>query len=258
MGTGIGHIAWWERLPSMVMTRIFGEVAALYDDVRPGYPAAVLDALRDRVAPARVVELGAGTGKGTAVLAALGAPLTALEPDPRMAAVLRAKFPAVDVVETTFEQWPPPAGGVDLIGCAMAWHWMDPATRNRRAFDALTPGGTLAVFGHKYGYRDPAQSAAVLAVLHRVDPAVADRRDHWVREDVEAAGIWSHVEEHVWHSFPALPTERYLALMQTFSPFRRRSPEDQRRVLDGLRALVDGFGGEVVLDLRTTLVLARR
>ena len=240
------------------MNHIFGAVAALYDDVRPGYPGVVLDAIRGPATPAHVVELGAGTGKGTEVLAGLGAPLTALEPDPRMAAVLRAKFPAVDVVETTFERWRPPAGGVDLIGCAMAWHWMDAATRNRRAFDALTPAGTLAVFGHKYGFRDPAQAAAVSALLNRIDPTVADRPDHWVREDVAGAGLWSRVDEQVWHSYPAFPTERYLALMQTFSPFRRHSPDDQRRLLDGLRALIDDFGGEIVLDLRTTLVLARR
>ena len=234
------------------MTRIFGEVAALYDDVRPGYPEGVLDVLRDRRPPRQVVELGAGTGKGTAILARLGAPLTALEPDPRMAAVLKAGYPDVTVVGTTFEQWRP-ATPVDLIGCAMAWHWMDPATRNRRAFDTLGDAGTLAVFGHKYGYRDPAQAAAVDRVLAGIDPTVADRPDHWVRDDLTAAGIWSGIEEHVWHTYPVFDLDRYLALMRTFSPFRRHSAADQQRLLDGLR---EALPGGVVLDLRTTLVLA--
>ena len=48
-------------------------------------------------APASVAEIGAGTGKGTEVLAALGAPMTCIEPDPRMAAVLSTKHPQAQV-----------------------------------------------------------------------------------------------------------------------------------------------------------------
>ena len=50
-----------------------------------------------------MLEIGAGTGKGTEVLALLGAPLTCVEPDPRMAAVLRGRFPDATVLEAPFE-----------------------------------------------------------------------------------------------------------------------------------------------------------
>jgi len=73
-----------------------------------------------------VVELGAGTGKGTDVLVRLGAAVTCIEPDPRMSAVLRAKHD-VTVVTSTFENWAPPDGGVDVIAAALAWHRLDPA-----------------------------------------------------------------------------------------------------------------------------------
>ena len=242
------------------MTRIFGEVAALYDDVRPGYPASVLDAIIEHHGgtPASVADLGAGTGKGTDLLVRLGAPVTCVEPDPRMAAVLHAKFPQVEVVTTTFEQWVPPPGGVGVIGCALAWHYLDPATRNQRTHDALAPGGTLAVFGHKYWYVDRSQADRIGAVLTAIDPTVEDRADHWVLHDVTASSVWSDVQERVWHSYPVFSKERYLQLIQTFSPFRRRSAENQVAALAGLGAALDDFGGSVTLDLITTLVLARR
>jgi hypothetical protein len=56
------------------------------------------------------------------------------------------------------------------------------------------------------------------------------------------------------HDFPR---ERYLQLVQTFSPFRRRPPDRQAAVLASVGAAIDGLGGAVVLELRTTLVLAR-
>ena len=72
------------------MTGIFGAVASMYDDVRPGYPAEVLDAIVDfQGGPTSVAELGAGTGKGTELLVRLGMPVTCVEPDPRMAAASR-------------------------------------------------------------------------------------------------------------------------------------------------------------------------
>ncbi|WP_164842209.1 methyltransferase domain-containing protein [Actinoplanes solisilvae] len=241
------------------MVRVFGEVAALYDDVRPGYPDQVRQAILDYGGPpASIVELGAGTGKGTELLTAFDCPITALEPDPRMADVLRAKFPRVEVLEVAYEEWRPPAKGPDLIACAMAWHWMDAATRNRRAVDALAPGGVLAVFQHKYAYADPSQAEAISDVLNRIDPSVVERPDHWVRDDVRDAGVWADVRERRVDTYPVFSKRRYLELMQTFSPFRRRSPEDQQRVLDGLGALLDDFGGAVTLELRTTSVLARK
>ncbi|MCA2213324.1 class I SAM-dependent methyltransferase [Jidongwangia harbinensis] len=238
------------------MTQIFGPVAGMYDDVRPGYPDVVRDAIVDYHGgtPESVAELGAGTGKGTELLTGLGAPVTCIEPDPLMADVLADKFPQVEVVRATFERWTPPPGGVSLIGCALAWHWLDPETRNRRAHDALTPGGTLAVFGHTYGYADPAESAAIERVIHGVDSTVTARAEHWILDDVRQSAVFADVREQVWHTYPVFSKRRYLRLMQTFSPFRRRPPEQQRAALDGLDQVV---GDQITLDLVTTLVLAR-
>ena len=238
------------------MSGIFGPVAAMYDDVRPGYPAAVATAIVDVHGgrPATAVEVGAGTGKGTELLARLGGRITCLEPDPGMAAVLRARFPAVEVRETTFEQWDAPPGGVDLIGCALAWHWLDPATRSQRARAALAPGGTLAVIANTYGYADRAVAAAIDGVLRSVEPTAGPRPEHWIRDDIRASGAFGHVEERVWHSYPEFTKDRYLRLVQTFSPFRRRTPVEQRAALAGL---ADALDDTLTLDLITTLVLAR-
>lgn len=237
------------------MTDVFGPIADDYDDVRPGYPPQVGAAIRTFHGhpPARIVELGAGTGKGTEVLAGLGGDITCVEPDPAMASVLRARFPGVRVEESTFEQWSPPVGGVDVIGCALAWHWLDPESRNRRARTALAPGGTLAVFGHKYGYADPAVAAAIAGVLRAVDSTLRDRAEHWVRDDVEGSGEFGRVEEHAWHTYPEFTRERFLRLVQTFSPFLRRTPQMRRAALDGL---TDVLAPTLTLDLTTTLVLA--
>ncbi|WDZ83842.1 class I SAM-dependent methyltransferase [Micromonospora cathayae] len=238
---------------------VFGPVADLYDSVRPGYPPEITDAVLayHGGTPTSVVEVGAGTGKGTDVLARLGAPLTCIEPDPRMAAALTRRFPDARVHATTFERWSPPAGGADVLACAMAWHWLDPATRNTRARSALAPGGTMAVFGHRYDYADAAQRAAVRSALHAVDPTAQERPTDWFYQDIVDRGQFDDVRRQVFARQLRLDKERYLGLIRTFGPYLARPPAQQQRAIASLGRVVDDFGGTVVLDLRTTLVLGR-
>ncbi|WP_197087523.1 trans-aconitate 2-methyltransferase [Micromonospora sp. HK10] len=244
----------------VIMSQLFGEVADDYHEARPGYPVELVAAIRGYHGdpPATLVEVGAGTGLATRTLLDLGARTTCVEPDRRMAAVLASRFPEVEVVVAAFEEWTPPPGGVAALACAMAWHWLDPATRNRRAYDALTPGGTLAVFGHRYDYVDPAHAAGLRAAFESVDPRpTVDRPDGWVHDDVLGSGLFTDVRSRLFRRAVPLDTAAYLRLVATFSPQLKRPPELRERVRDALRATIDGFGGGVVLDLRTTLVLAR-
>jgi hypothetical protein len=191
--------AHWSSCQDGVVTSVFGEIADVYDEVRPGYPAeiaAIILAYHGGV-PAYVVELGAGTGKGTEVLMRLGAPLTCIEPDPRMATVLTAKFPRTRVYVGTFEEWTAPAGGVPMIACALAWQWLDETTRNQRAHASLASGGTLAVFGHRYGYADPAHALAIEAAFRSVDPGWQEQAEGWFHDDIAGSGLFSNVQAEV-------------------------------------------------------------
>ena len=243
------------------MSRVFGEVAALYDDVRFDYPAEALDALTafHGSVPAPVADLGAGTGKATELWLRLGVPVTAVEPDPRMAGVLAQKFPTAEVVTATFEQWTPPPHSFGLVACATAWHWFDPATRSRRVHSALAPRGTLAILHNRHGFADPLQQQALDRIFQSVDPAqtVDDRPVDWARAEIEDSGLFAATEVHEWHRHPVLSKEEYLRLVQTFSTFRRHSPDDQQFLRTELAAAIDDWGGTLRLDLHTVLVLGR-
>jgi SAM-dependent methyltransferase len=73
--------------------RSFGARAEEYERWRPSYPS---EAVAWLVPPdaVRVADVGAGTGKLTGPLLALGLEVAAVEPDPAMLAVLRRERPA--------------------------------------------------------------------------------------------------------------------------------------------------------------------
>jgi SAM-dependent methyltransferase len=242
------------------VTTVFGAAAEAYRDIRPGYPASVADHIKryHGRAPRTVAEIGAGTGKATEVLLALGGKLICIEPDPRMAATLP---PSAEVFIGTFEQWVAPQGGVDVLACALAWHWTDKATRVDRAIGALAPGGTLAIFAHQYAYVYPEHFAAIDATMKALDGAqgkglVEAPTQFWFYEEIAASGRFERVECHVAHRDLPMTSDEFLRLVSTFSPFLRRTPSEQEEAAAAFRSTVDGLGGSLLIDLRTTLVLA--
>lgn len=127
----------------------FGARAELYDRVRPSYPPQVLSLLAADV-PARqgrhrVADVGAGTGKLTAVLIAGGWDVDAVEPDPGMRAVLAARLSGVRVHAGRGEQLPLPEGSLDAVVYGQAWHWVDEVAGAQEAARVLRGAGLLAM-----------------------------------------------------------------------------------------------------------------
>ncbi|MDT5038842.1 MAG: hypothetical protein QOE03_4027 [Micromonosporaceae bacterium] len=247
---------------------VFGEVAGAYDDVRAGYAAHVGERIFTYVGGrVPVVEVGAGTGKATGMLLAAGAAVTCIEPDRRMAAVLRARFgDRVDLIDCGFEDWVPPPGGVPLICSAQAFHWVRPERRWRLAHDALTGGGTLALFGHGYGFVDAELEREINAVYGRVAPELLNPADgvelapeqHWFHVEMAGSGLFTDIASTLIESVVPYPTARYLTLLGTFSNHRMLPAARRERLHAGIAEVVDRRGAVVEVRLGTLLTMGRR
>ena len=91
-----------------------------------------------------MLELGAGTGKLTAVLVELGHDVHATEPDPEMLAVLQRHLPDVPTSEAGAEEIPLPDRSVDVVVAAQSFHWFDHDLALPEIARVLRPGGYLA------------------------------------------------------------------------------------------------------------------
>jgi len=247
---------------------VFGEVAQEYDALRADYPADLVDFVVSYAGarPHRLVEIGAGTGLATRAFARLGAPITCVEADPEMAAILAQHFAGnemIDVVVGAFEDWTPPDGGVDLLYCAQAWHWIDPAVRMPLAADAVTAGGVLALFGHTYAFADGDVEAALDAVYRATAPALvagppARATAPAAYPEVSGSAFWTDPAAAVFSRVIPYPTDAYLRLLTTFSPHRMLPHVQRQALLDGIRAVIDARGGVLRQRIDTTLYVARR
>jgi len=184
--------------------RVFDEVPALYDRVRPTYPDelfADLVAITGMEARSSVLEVGCGTGQATRSLAALAYSVTAVELGAGMAALARqrlASFPNVEVETSSFEEWDDRGRHFDVLAAAAAWHWVDPSVGWKRAHDVLRPAGWMALLGNVVVRRpgEPEMYAETADLHERYCPGNPDWGHPPLEDEVRATGEgWGLVDD---------------------------------------------------------------
>ena len=260
---------------------VFGEAAEAYDAGRPGYhPALVTEVLSYAgAAGGTAVEVGAGTGKATVLFAGAGVAVTCLEPDDRMAAVLRrntARFPEVEVEVSSFESWVPGERRFGMVLAATSWHWVD----RSRAWDltaaALAPDGIVALCWNPQGVLDPDLHAELARIDARHGIADSPHSRPAAAYGLQA-GDWSKTG---WPDWPAgacrddgrfrdlhevrlraeahYATDRYLKFLDSVSTYRLLPADRRERALAETGDLLDRRGGGLTMLHLTDLFLARR
>ena len=131
-------------MPRHPAAESFAAVAAEYERGRPDWPEAILDGVP--VEPeAKVLDLGAGTGKLTRVLARRYAGVVAVEPLAELRAILAAVVPSADARPGRAEAIPLPEAAVDAVFAGQAFHWFAHDEAVGEIARVLRPAGVLAV-----------------------------------------------------------------------------------------------------------------
>jgi SAM-dependent methyltransferase len=195
----------------------FGTVAAAYAEHRPDYAQAAVRWALAPVGPApRVLDVGAGTGKLTAMLVDLGAELTAVEPDPSMLAELRRAMPDVRSLSGRAEAIPLPDASFDAVLAGQAMHWFDMSLAGPEIARVLIPGG-------------------VLGGLWNMD----DDRVEWVARLDAVTGGTARAALSRWETAGEEARVAQRNLPELFgSPERAEFPNGQRHTVDSLLATI--------------------
>jgi SAM-dependent methyltransferase len=275
--------------------QVFDDVATAYDEIRPSYPPALVDAAIERGAldsRARVVEVGSGTGKLTELLVARGLHVDAVEPGPNMIEAARKRLGSTDRVRFhlgRFEDVALPEGAFAALFAAASFHWIDPELGWRKAAACLAPGGVLALLAH-CGLGDgegAAAEAGFREVLRKHAPEVADslpqapdletilavaeeRRGNvsavwdWIMGEAhglatdEAAELFDDVEVVTAVSTLEQTTDQFCDHIRTTSLYFRIDAASREAFEEDERRMLDGLGGTLRFSHATILVTARR
>lgn len=254
----------------------FDQVALLYDQARPGYPAALFDDVvaLSRIPPGgRILEIGCGTGQATIKFARRGYHIHCIEMGANLAAVARinlAAYPRAGVSVAAFETWLIKDATFDLAVSATAFHWIDPAVRYRKTVQALKPGGAIALFWNKHVQTKISADffQAVQAVYMREAPDMAqgfpgpphpNDVPEPIKEEIDQTGLFGEVTVRRYKWDLVYDALSYTNLLNTYSDHRCLEDAKRERLFRAIIELMDTqFGGYITKEYLTILYVAHR
>lgn len=229
------------------------EAVAAYERARPSFPVAAVDFVVETLrleAGTRLVDLGAGTGKLTRLLADSGAEVIGMEPVDEMRKVFAENLPASALVGAVAEALPFRPGTVDAVVAAQAFHWFDGPRALTEIAAVLREGGRLALVWNSRDETVPwVRRLSELVEPYRGDVPAQTSLDWKLAFDTDAefSGL-RHVEFGYSHE---LGIEGIVDRIASTS-FIAALPEGERlRLLDRVRALAAEEPQPVVLPYRT-------
>jgi len=227
----------------------FGAVAATYERARPSYPD---DAVSWLVGPraVRVADVGAGTGKLTARLAAGGHDVVAVEPSEQMRERLQLAVPGVPALAGRAEALPLEDASVDAVTVAQAWHWVDESRAVPEVARVLRPGGVLALVWNLRRESLPWQRRLGELIADtegtNIDPA-------HLCPGIRASPLFGRLEHAEFAIEQRLDRAGLVDLAASRSGVASRPPADRVAILGSVRDLFDQH-----VDATGTLTLAYR
>ena len=211
--------------------RGFGRAAHEYVAGRPDYP---VDAVAWLIGDARrVLDVGAGTGKLTAAVVALGRETTAVEPDAGMLAARTQEVPTARALQGAAEALPVPASSADAILFGQAWHWVDVPAATAEAARVLVPGGTLGLI---WNMRDSNVPWVRLlgAIMHGSEAERAIRAG-----DIRVDPPFPAPEQRSWRWVRPMTPDQLVAMAASRSYVIALEPAERNDLLREVRALID-------------------
>jgi SAM-dependent methyltransferase len=215
----------------------FGAHADAYERARPDWPE---EAARWFVPGGAefVVELGAGTGKLTRAVAGLGVAVVAVEPDPRMLAVLRRR--GLEGVDGSAEAIPLDDGVADAVVAGSSLHWFELDLALPEVHRVLRPGGRFC-FG--WNHRDD-RHPAIARIGETISAAQERRRGlRWRSRDwpaeLTSSGLFRDVEHALFEHVLELPRDALRDHLMSYSGVAALDEDERRRVIAEVAGILD-------------------
>ena len=214
-----------------------------YDRGRPSYPQEAVDLIVEKlgiVDGSTVVDLAAGTGKFTALLAPSGAHVVAVEPVAEMRETLARTVPGVEVHDGTAEDMPLPDGFARAVTAAQAFHWFKVDRALPEIARVLEPGGGLAFLWNRRDESVPwvGEMSEILRWRERYPHISNYDRTDW-QEVIAPSGLFTEVQRATFRYDQELDREGLADRVRSVSYVATLDAAERDGLVQQVLALVD-------------------
>jgi len=247
----------------------FNTAADLYNNARPGYPAA-LYADVFRYCPvgqgSHALEIGIGAGQATLPVLKTGCAVTAVELGDNLAALVAEKFAQYPfkVCNLPYQRYDAPDNTYDLIYSASAFHWIPEEIGYSKAFAQLKPGGAFARFAN-HPSRDlrDALHRDIQALYEQYMPGSRPPKPYTEAQAQERAEIalkygFVEAEHRLYYRDRSFTAKKYVELLGTYSDHIALPLPVRIEFFARMEETILAHGDRIVLNDVLDLQLARK
>lgn len=250
-------------------SEMFDETAEYYDIFRPSYPMEIVNKIISTTnisSHSKLLEIGAGSGKATALFAPNNFDIYCVEPGENLVRNGRinfSKFNNVKFEVARFEELDLLPKQYDVIFSAQAFHWVAQPIGYEKCAHTLKDNGYLALFWNMYITYDNDLDNELIEISKKyggiADFLAADECEK--RIDSIVAGIESNgyfnspmVYRVLWNQ--VYTADEYFGFVQTGNRFVQKSDVEKLEAYSDIKKLANKHGGVINRPYLCVLYLA--
>lgn len=253
----------------------FDVYADNYHSIRPGYPKALFDDLRENCPldkDSHLLEIGAGSGIATRELADIFSQVTALEPGSNLTFLLKEntkKSGNVAVEESTFEDFSSEQR-FDVIAAFTAFHWLDKENRDKKILDLLKDSGALVLVWNSFFQSDSQVTQEVNKASHEILPELYPPDPDVSVVNEKVLSKLRKREQEICQSPDLAPffLKRYLVnynydsvtypkLLHTYPKIVEVKEDRKQRLFDKVSGIIEEHGS-ISVSVLSTLIICKK
>ncbi|WP_218082564.1 class I SAM-dependent methyltransferase [Anthocerotibacter panamensis] len=249
----------------------YGNAAQAYNWARPRYPEALIShaiTLAQLPPGAKCLELGCGPGVATVAFARRGFALVGLEPNPQLCQLAQENcvpYPLVTIRNTSFEEWELEPETFHAVLSATSFHWVSAEVRYHKTAAALQPQGLLILLWNMW-VQPAYEVVQALGEVYKVHaPTLGQYVESKIQEDflqefsrtIPGSKLFKDLITEQILCEDTYTSERYLALLSTYSGYLALEASARQALFDGLREVLErAYGGNISVSYLSVLQMA--
>jgi len=252
----------------------YSPVADVYYKARAPYPQELINravTLAQLSSDAAILEIGCGPGNATVCFAQLGFSMICLEPNQDFYHLARhncVRYSAVEICNTSFEEWVGEANSFNAVLAANAFNWIPPEMGYSKAAQVLQDNGCLILLWNM----TPEPRFEVYQAIEEVYQAYTSSLVHYEGAETQA-DILRGFGQNILNSgcFRDLVSEQiacevtysindFLNLLSThhLSTLQWLEPQMKDLLFERLREKLEDFGDNIQLSYLSAVQIARK